>query len=60
MTICFEFDTGYLPFLSYDYVILDRLPGPPQNVHVDVIDPHSVRVRWDPPVKNPNTVEMYR
>lgn len=38
----------------------DRLPGPPQNVHVELIDAHSVRVRWDPPVKNPNTVEMYR
>ncbi|GFG31451.1 hypothetical protein Cfor_07805, partial [Coptotermes formosanus] len=38
----------------------DRLPGPPQNVHVELIDAHSVRVRWDPPVKNPHTVEMYR
>ncbi|XP_069682867.1 Ig-like and fibronectin type-III domain-containing protein 1 isoform X2 [Periplaneta americana] len=38
----------------------DRLPGPPQNVHVELIDAHSVRVRWDQPVKNPNTVEMYR
>lgn len=38
----------------------DRLPGPPQNVHVELIDTHSVRVRWDPPVKNPSTVEMYR
>ncbi|XP_068081772.1 Ig-like and fibronectin type-III domain-containing protein 2 [Anabrus simplex] len=38
----------------------DRLPGPPQNVHIELIDATSVRVRWDPPVKNPNTVEMYR
>ncbi|XP_014259678.1 Ig-like and fibronectin type-III domain-containing protein 1 isoform X2 [Cimex lectularius] len=38
----------------------DRLPGPPQNVRVERIDDHSVWVRWDPPIKNPHTVEMYR
>ncbi|XP_075234927.1 Ig-like and fibronectin type-III domain-containing protein 1 [Lycorma delicatula] len=38
----------------------DKLPGPPQNVRVEHIDSHSVIVRWDPPVKNPHTVEMYR
>ncbi|XP_063243751.1 Ig-like and fibronectin type-III domain-containing protein 1 isoform X2 [Bacillus rossius redtenbacheri] len=38
----------------------DRLPGPPQNVAVEVIDAHSVRVKWEPPVKNPSKVEMYR
>ncbi|XP_066906093.1 Ig-like and fibronectin type-III domain-containing protein 1 [Halyomorpha halys] len=38
----------------------DRLPGPPQNVRVERIDDHSVLVRWDPPLKNPHTVEMYR
>ncbi|CAG2057021.1 unnamed protein product, partial [Timema podura] len=38
----------------------DRLPGPPQNVHIDIIDAHSAQVKWDPPVKNPGTVEMYR
>ncbi|KDR18237.1 Ig-like and fibronectin type-III domain-containing protein 1 [Zootermopsis nevadensis] len=38
----------------------DRLPGPPQNVHIELVDAKSVRVRWDPPVKNPNTVEIYR
>uniref|UniRef100_T1HB70 Uncharacterized protein n=1 Tax=Rhodnius prolixus TaxID=13249 RepID=T1HB70_RHOPR len=38
----------------------DRLPGPPQNVRVERINDHSVLVRWDPPVKNPHTVEMYR
>ncbi|KAK7792924.1 hypothetical protein R5R35_008001 [Gryllus longicercus] len=38
----------------------ERLPGPPLNVRVEVIDAHSVRVRWDPPAKNPGAVEMYR
>lgn len=38
----------------------DRLPGPPQNVRVEPIDAHSVIIRWDPPIKNPHTVEMYR
>ncbi|XP_046405305.1 Ig-like and fibronectin type-III domain-containing protein 1 isoform X1 [Ischnura elegans] len=38
----------------------DRLPGPPQNVKVDILSAHSALVSWDPPVKNPNTVEMYR
>lgn len=39
---------------------VDKLPGPPQNVQVEPIDSHSVRVKWDPPVKNPHTVEVYR
>ncbi|XP_019771440.1 Ig-like and fibronectin type-III domain-containing protein 2 isoform X3 [Dendroctonus ponderosae] len=38
----------------------DKLPGPPQNVQVKFIDAHSVFITWDPPVKNPHTVEMYR
>ncbi|XP_044737933.1 Ig-like and fibronectin type-III domain-containing protein 1 isoform X2 [Chrysoperla carnea] len=38
----------------------DKLPGPPQNVHVNVVDSTSVRISWDPPTKNPHTVEMYR
>lgn len=38
----------------------DKLPGPPQNVKVQILDAHSVKVSWDPPIKNPNTVEMYR
>ncbi|KAG5899208.1 hypothetical protein JTB14_034466 [Gonioctena quinquepunctata] len=53
--------------LSYTKVIMscfhegrDKLPGPPQNVHVDFIDPHSVEIIWDPPVKNAHTVELYR
>lgn len=29
-------------------------------MHVEPIDSHSVRVKWDPPVKNPHTVEVYR
>ncbi|XP_046473967.1 Ig-like and fibronectin type-III domain-containing protein 2 isoform X1 [Neodiprion pinetum] len=38
----------------------DRLPGPPQAISVDVLDPHTVNVHWTPPVKNPHTVEVYR
>jgi hypothetical protein len=47
-------------YVSHICIVSDRLPGPPQNVHIELIDAHSVRVRWDPPVKNPNTVELYR
>ncbi|XP_050504317.1 Ig-like and fibronectin type-III domain-containing protein 2 isoform X1 [Diabrotica virgifera virgifera] len=38
----------------------DKLPGPPQNIHVDFIDSHSVNINWNPPIKNPHTVELYR
>lgn len=38
----------------------ERLPGPPQNIRVERIDDHSVLVKWDPPIKNPHTVEIYR
>ncbi|KAK9739714.1 Fibronectin type III domain [Popillia japonica] len=38
----------------------DKLPGPPQNIRVDIIDSHSVKIMWDPPIKNPHTAEMYR
>lgn len=38
----------------------DRLPGPPQNVRVERVDDHSILVKWDPPIKNPHTVEIYR
>ncbi|XP_066261909.1 Ig-like and fibronectin type-III domain-containing protein 1 [Euwallacea similis] len=38
----------------------DKIPGPPQNVRVEFIDAHSVHLMWDPPAKNPYTVEMYR
>lgn len=38
----------------------DRLPGPPQNIRVEILNSHSVKILWDPPVKNPHTVEMYR
>lgn len=38
----------------------ERLPGPPQDVRVEAVDAHSVRVRWELPVKNAAAVEMYR
>ncbi|XP_050094930.1 Ig-like and fibronectin type-III domain-containing protein 1 [Anopheles aquasalis] len=38
----------------------DRLPGPPQNLKVQVMSDEEVLIRWDPPTKNPATVEGYR
>lgn len=38
----------------------DKLPGPPQNLRVEFIDAHSVYLMWDPPTKNPHTIEIYR
>ncbi|XP_018897907.2 Ig-like and fibronectin type-III domain-containing protein 1 isoform X1 [Bemisia tabaci] len=38
----------------------EKLPGPPQNVRVNVIDSHTILVKWDLPTKNPHTVEIYR
>jgi hypothetical protein len=60
MIFFFRLEAKSCLFESYLCCVSDRLPGPPQNVHVELIDAHSVRVRWDPPVKNPNTVELYR
>ncbi|KAJ8939828.1 hypothetical protein NQ318_013047 [Aromia moschata] len=37
-----------------------KLPGPPQNVRIEFIDAHSIYLVWDPPLKNPHTVEQYR
>lgn len=38
----------------------NTLPGPPQNIRVTSVGPHSVKVVWEAPAKNPHTVEMYR
>ncbi|XP_052873386.1 Ig-like and fibronectin type-III domain-containing protein 1 [Anopheles cruzii] len=38
----------------------DRLPGPPQNLQMQVLGDEEVLIRWDPPLKNPATVEGYR
>ncbi|XP_055528945.1 Ig-like and fibronectin type-III domain-containing protein 1 [Wyeomyia smithii] len=38
----------------------DRLPGPPQNLQVQVLNDEEVLIKWDPPSKNPHTVEGYR
>lgn len=38
----------------------NRLPGPPQNVILENILGEEVTVTWQPPVKNPKTVEGYR
>ncbi|KAK7081529.1 hypothetical protein SK128_028299, partial [Halocaridina rubra] len=36
------------------------LPGPPLNVQITSIGRTSAQVSWEPPAKNPNTVELYR
>eukprot|EP00102_Acyrthosiphon_pisum_P023276 XP_016660486.1 PREDICTED: Ig-like and fibronectin type-III domain-containing protein 2 [Acyrthosiphon pisum] len=53
--------------LSYSKSILacfhelrDKLPGPPTNVRLENVDTHTITVKWDPPAKNPQTVEVYR
>lgn len=38
----------------------DLLPGPPQNLHVIRINNSAARVMWDPPLKNPHTVDYYK
>ncbi|XP_062560024.1 Ig-like and fibronectin type-III domain-containing protein 1 [Armigeres subalbatus] len=38
----------------------ERLPGPPQNLQVQVLNDEEALIRWDPPVKNPHAVEGYR
>lgn len=53
--------------LSYSQTILgcfhegrQSLPGPPRGVRVRPIDGSSATVMWDPPTKNPRSVELYR
>ncbi|KAF7279649.1 hypothetical protein GWI33_006881 [Rhynchophorus ferrugineus] len=46
--------------MSCFHELRDKLPGPPQNIRIEFIDAHSVYLMWDPPLKNPSTVEMYR
>ena len=36
------------------------LPGPPQNLRVTPLDSNSAMAVWDPPVKNPQNVKLYR
>lgn len=38
----------------------DRLPGPPQNLRVQITSVDEVLILWDPPMKNPHMVEGYR
>ncbi|XP_021707105.1 Ig-like and fibronectin type-III domain-containing protein 1 [Aedes aegypti] len=38
----------------------ERLPGPPQNLQVQILNDEEAIIRWEPPVKNPHTVEGYR
>ncbi|EDV97557.1 Ig-like and fibronectin type-III domain-containing protein 2 [Drosophila grimshawi] len=38
----------------------DRLPGPPENIVVNVMSDSEVNIKWDAPTKNPNAVDGYR
>ncbi|XP_055857089.1 Ig-like and fibronectin type-III domain-containing protein 2 [Episyrphus balteatus] len=38
----------------------DKLPGPPQNLAVNVVSDNEVKISWDPPSKNPDSVDGYR
>jgi len=44
----------------YKSFFVDKLPGPPINVRLENVDSHTITVKWDPPAKNPQTVEVYR
>ncbi len=39
---------------------VNRLPGPPRNLKLEKLSDDEILVRWDPPVKNPKTIEGYR
>jgi hypothetical protein len=39
---------------------IDKLPGPPQNVRVEVLSDNDVKVVWDVPATNPHTATLYR
>lgn len=38
----------------------NRLPGPPHNLMLQKISDDGVLIKWEPPIKNPKTVEGYR
>ena len=35
------------------------VPGPPQNVDIQILDKNSAMAKWNPPVKNPENVQLY-
>lgn len=39
---------------------VDKLPGPPQRLRVQVINDNEIMISWDPPVINPHTASSYR
>lgn len=38
----------------------EKLPGPPQNLAVNVVSDNEVQISWEPPSKNPDSVDGYR
>jgi len=41
-------------------ILLDKLPGPPQNVKVEILSDTEAKVSWDVPTINPHTASVYR
>ena len=35
--------------LIVDYVLTVSVPGPPQDLHVVPLSPHSIKIEWSPP-----------
>lgn len=48
------------PIISCFHEGKERIPGPPRNVRIQLEKDNSVKVLWDSPAKNPDTVELYR
>lgn len=48
------------PIISCFHEGKERIPGPPRNVRIELEKDNSIKVLWDPPIKNPDTVELYR
>ena len=44
----------------FDVIFTERVPGPPQNVRIELEKDNSIKVMWDEPLKNPDKVELYR
>jgi hypothetical protein len=38
----------------------DKLPGPPQNIKVEILSDTEAKVSWDVPVINPHAASVYR
>ena len=71
---CLDWCRGYAIEEDNDYCLLShtkqifscffegdsKLPGPPHQIQLQSISNNSIRISWQPPSKNPHTVEVYR